>query len=238
MFLKFINNAETERRPMSTQKSNNENLSPSALRRQREREHRYQTILAAAETLFAKEGYHKSSMELIANASEMSVGAVYFYFKNKEDLIIQLMNEIGYLMRKTLGTVFKQHGATMEGFKQAGYAFFEDFCVNYPEKCAILFRESVGKSPEVEDHRKKLFDKCTGDVRDALMAVCKNQGLTFKGKYSAEVIPVSIMGIYERVAYQYLFWQDESHGIQLIGKDAVTFLIGGVNNLINESTKA
>jgi len=214
----------------------NEKLSSSALRRQREREHRYQTILAAAEKLFATEGYHKSSMEQIADASEVSVGAVYFYFKNKEDLIIQLMDEMGYALRSTLGTAFKKYGANMEGFKQAGYAFFEDFCVNYPEKCAIIFRESVGKSPGMEQHRKALFEKCTGDVRKALTAVCENQGVTFKGKYSAEVIAVSIMGIYERVAYQYLFWQDASHDIKLIGRDAVDFIIGGVNNLFNDSS--
>jgi AcrR family transcriptional regulator len=220
---------------MPAKKIKDEKLSPSALRRQREREHRYQTILAAAEKLFAKEGYHKSSMEQIANASEVSVGAVYFYFKNKDDLIIQLMDEMGYILRSTLGKAFIKHGATMEGFKQAGYAFFEEFCVKYPKKCAIIFRESVGKSPQVEQHRKELFDKCTGDVRKALMAVCDNQGLTFKGKYSADVIAVSIMGIYERVAYQYLFWQDETHDIKLIGRDAVAFLIGGVNNLLNET---
>ncbi len=211
-----------------------ENLSKSAQRRQREREHRYQTILTAAEKLFATEGYHKSSMEQIANASEVSVGAVYFYFKNKEDLIIQLLDEIGYVLRSTLGNAFKKYGPTMEGFKQAGYAFFEDFCVNYPEKCAIIFRESVGNSPELEGRRKKLFEKCTGDVRSALLSVCENQGLKFKGQYSAEVIAVSIMGIYERVAYQYLFWQDASNDIRLIGRDAVGFITGGVNYLLNE----
>ncbi|MBC2717048.1 MAG: TetR/AcrR family transcriptional regulator [Desulfobacteraceae bacterium] len=221
---------------MPAKKSKNENFSPSALRRQREREHRYQTILAAAEKLFAEEGYHKSSMEQLANASEVSVGAVYFYFKNKEDLIIQLMDEIGYLLRKTLGTVFLENGATMESFKLAGHAFFEDFCINYPEKCAIVFRESVGQSPLVEKHRKALFDKCTSDVLGALMAVCKNQGVTFKGKYSAEVIAVSIMGIYERVAYQYLFWEDQSRDLKTIGRDAVAFLLGGVNNLLNETS--
>ena len=128
--------------------SNQAPLSKSALRRQREREHRFQTILKAAETLFANEGYNMASMEQIADAAEVSVGAVYFYFKNKEDLLIQLLEEIGYLMRGILGEAFKKHGADIEAFKQAGYAFFEDFCVNYPEKCAIIFRESVGKSPE------------------------------------------------------------------------------------------
>ncbi len=217
---------------MPAKKSKDENLSPSALRRKREREHRYQTILKAAEKLFANEGYHKTSMEQIANDSEVSVGAVYFYFKNKEDLIIRLMNEISYLLRKTLGDVFKKHGATMDGFKQAGHAFFEDFCVNYPEKCAIVFRESAGQSPLVEKHRKKLFDKCTGDVLDALLAVSKNQGVTFKDDISAEIISVSIMGIYERVAYQYLFWQDQSGDLKTIGQNAVDFILGGVNNLI------
>jgi len=221
---------------MPEKKLNNEPLSRSALRRQREREHRYQTILKAAEMLFAKEGYHKASMEQLANASEVSVGAVYFYFKNKEDLIVQLMDGIGYLLRKTLGTVFLKNGATMESFKLAGHAFFEDICINYPEKCAIVFRESVGQSPLVEKHRKALFDKCTSDVLDALMAVCKNQGVTFKGKYSAEVIAVSIMGIYERVAYQYLFWEDQSRDLKTIGRDAVAFLLGGVNNLLNETS--
>ncbi len=221
---------------MPAKTSPSEPLSRSALRRQREREHRYQTILKAAETLFAKEGYHKASMEQIANASEVSVGAVYFYFKNKEDLIIQLMDEIGYLLRKTLGTVFLKQGATMKSFKLAGYAFFEDFCVNYPEKCAIIFRESAGQSPHVEKHRKTLFDKCTSDVLGALLAVSKNQGFTFKGKFTAEVIAVSIMGIYERVAYQYLFWEDQSRDLKTIGRDAVSFLLGGVNNLLNEKS--
>ncbi|MFO7560044.1 MAG: TetR/AcrR family transcriptional regulator [Desulfobacterales bacterium] len=216
--------------------STGEPLSRSALRRQREREHRYQTILQAAEKLFATVGYHKASMEQIANASEVSVGAVYFYFKNKEDLIIQLMDEIGYLLRSTLGSVFLKQGATIESFKLAGYAFFEDFCFNYPEKCAIIFRESVGQSPLVEKHRKTLFDKCTSDVRNALLAVSKNEGFAFKGKFSAEVIAVSIMGVYERVAYQYLFWQDQSKDLKIIGRDAVAFILGGVNNLLDKKS--
>jgi AcrR family transcriptional regulator len=211
--------------------SNQEPLSKSAQRRQREREFRYQTILKAAESLFANEGYSMASMEQIADAAEVSVGAVYFYFKNKEDLLIQLLGEIGYLMRSIIGEAFKKNGADMEAFKLAGYAFFEDFCVNYPEKCAIIFRESVGKSPDVEKHRKELFDKCTADVLSALMTVCNNKKYQFKGKFSAEVIAVSIMGIYERVAYHYILWQNKAENLKNIGRDALAFILGGITNL-------
>jgi AcrR family transcriptional regulator len=221
---------------MAEEKGGNgrKSLSKSALRRQREREQRYQTILAAAEALFAKEGFHKASMEQIADSAEVSVGSVYFYFRNKDDLLIRIMDEIGRLLRSILGDAFRDHGETMEGFKRAGYAFFDDFCTNHPERAAILFRESVGKSDMVETHRKELFEKCTKDVLGALNTVSRNQGVAFKGRFSAEVIAVSIMGIYERVAYQYLLWQDKAEDLQDIGSDAVAFIVGGVANLFAE----
>ncbi len=211
--------------------------SKSALRRQREREHRYQTILTAAEKLFAREGYSQTSMEQIAEAAEVSVGAVYFYFKNKEDLLVQMMDAIGLLLRSIIGNAFITHGENLEGFKCAGQAFFEDFCVNYPEKCTIIFRESVGKSPEVEQYRKALFDQCIQDLLSALSLVCRHQGVTYTGKFSPEVVAVSIMGIYERVAYQYVMWQDQAEHLKRIGRDAVEFILGGVQNLFSEAKK-
>ncbi|MGM0453880.1 MAG: TetR/AcrR family transcriptional regulator [Thermodesulfobacteriota bacterium] len=215
--------------------SNQPQMSRSAQRRQREREYRYQTILQAAETLFAREGFQKASMERLADMSEVSVGAVYFYFKNKEDLLVQMLDEIGYRLRQTLGKAFKEYGSTLEGFKQAGYSFFEEFCTHYPEKVAIIFRESVGKSAIVEAKRKEIFDKLTADVQKALLQASKNQGIEFKSKFAAEVITVSILGIYERVAYHYMFWQDMSADLKPIGRDAVSFIIGGINNLFTEN---
>ncbi|MFO7931316.1 MAG: TetR/AcrR family transcriptional regulator [Thermodesulfobacteriota bacterium] len=223
--------------PPGKEKNKQATMSRSALRRQREREQRYRTILEAAERLFAEEGYHAASMEQIADAAEVSVGAVYFYFKNKEDLLIQMMDEIGYLMRSILGHEFKSRGASMEGFRQAGYSFFEKFCTRYPARAAIMFRESVGKSTDVEQHRKELFDKCTNDVLNALNTVCENQGVAFKGRFSAEVIAVSIMGIYERVAYHYLLWQNKAEDLEDIGRDAVAFIAGGVDNLFEQPAR-
>lgn len=228
-------NKSTGKNNSVKQNANEQDMSRSALRRQREREHRYQSILKSAETLFASEGYHKASMENIADMSEMSVGALYFYFKNKEALLIELIDEIGQLVRKTLGAEFKKHGSTLEGFKRAGYAFFEDFCINNPEKVAILLRESVGNGPEVERCRKEISDKLTGDVKEALLSVCENQGIRFKSKFAAEVITVSILGIYERVAYHYMFWHDMSDDLKPIGRDAVEFILGGIENLFTEN---
>jgi len=216
-------------------KKNNDSMSRSAMRRQREREYRCRTILSAAESLFARDGYHQTGMEKIADKAEMSVGAVYFYFKNKEDLLVNMIEDIGDLLRRILADAFERYGASMEGFKQAGYAFFDDFCINYPEKVAIVFRESVGQGPEVEEKRKEIFDKLNRDVSIALHRASEKEGVDFSSRYAAEVITVSILGIYERVAYHYLFWKRDTENLKQIGRDAVAFILGGINNLFGEN---
>lgn len=215
-----------------TQPEQAEPISRSAQRRQREREQRYQTILRASETLFAGEGYHKASMERIADLSEVSVGTVYFYFKNKEDLLIQLLDEIGYELRDMLGVQFRNADVSLDGFRQAGKIFFEEFCPKHPERIAIIFRESVGQSSLVEEHRKLIFDRLITDVRNALIRLAQNMKKDFPGTLSAEVMAVSIMGMFERLAYHYLIWQDRSEELKPIGKDAVDFIIGGISRVL------
>ncbi|GAB3248856.1 TetR/AcrR family transcriptional regulator [Kineosporia babensis] len=48
---------------------------------------RRQEILAAAGELFARNGFHATSMADIISASGMSAGAVYRYFRSKDELI-------------------------------------------------------------------------------------------------------------------------------------------------------
>jgi AcrR family transcriptional regulator len=43
-------------------------------------------ILAAARTVFAEQGFAQANMRNIARVAEMSVGGLYLYFRNKEDL--------------------------------------------------------------------------------------------------------------------------------------------------------
>ncbi len=50
-------------------------------------------ILAAAGEIFAELGYSRANMRLIAGHAGISVGCLYLYFRNKEDLCLTLMTE-------------------------------------------------------------------------------------------------------------------------------------------------
>ncbi|NKB82348.1 MAG: TetR family transcriptional regulator [Nitrospirales bacterium] len=66
-------------------------MTPRVQRKQREHEARRQEILSAAESLFSKHGFFKTSMADIAINAQFAMGTLYRFFKNKEDMYISLV---------------------------------------------------------------------------------------------------------------------------------------------------
>ncbi|MGA9872164.1 MAG: TetR/AcrR family transcriptional regulator [Rhodococcus sp. (in: high G+C Gram-positive bacteria)] len=58
------------------------------------REERRQQITSAAMRCFARAGFDKTSMADIITESGLSAGAIYSYFKNKQDLIVQVTRNV------------------------------------------------------------------------------------------------------------------------------------------------
>jgi TetR/AcrR family transcriptional regulator len=66
------------------------------LRRQHHQQLSRAQILDAAEEVFARKGFHDATVKEIATAAEFSVGGVYSFFADKDDLFVQI-----YLRRGT-----------------------------------------------------------------------------------------------------------------------------------------
>jgi len=62
-------------------------------RKAQERLARRRRIQEAARTVFTERGYAGASIELIARAAQLSVGAIYLYFRSKEDLYVSLIED-------------------------------------------------------------------------------------------------------------------------------------------------
>ena len=62
-------------------------------RREREKEARKEHILKAARTLLLKKGLYATTVNQIARLSELSVGTIYLYYHNKEDIFAALQEE-------------------------------------------------------------------------------------------------------------------------------------------------
>ena len=212
-------------------KRSSQGLSATRQRRQREKELRYRNILEAAEHQFCEHGYANTKIQDIAQAAEVAVGTVYFYFRNKEDLLLQLVDTIAYNIRDILGKAFRSGTNPIERFENAGRAYFHDFCLAYPSQLLILLRESVGITPEVESARRAILERVNKDVVNAIEELMKENNI--HDRLVAEVATVAICGMLERVAIQYLIWEDRTHEIDIIVQEAQAFIRGGLFSILD-----
>ncbi|MDT8308346.1 MAG: helix-turn-helix domain-containing protein [Bacteroidales bacterium] len=74
-------------------------------RREREKEQRRESILKAAQHLFATKGAEGASMEEISELAEFSKGTLYLYFKNKEELHFEVL----WLSMIQLNKIMQEH---------------------------------------------------------------------------------------------------------------------------------
>ena len=70
-------------------------------------EARRRQILSAALRCFARQGFHRTTMQDIFRESELSPGAVYSYFKSKDELIAAILTAIMSFVAET-GALFSE----------------------------------------------------------------------------------------------------------------------------------
>lgn len=91
-------------------------------RRDREREHRRQSILDAAEHLYVSKGT-AVTMDEIAAAAEVAKGTLYLYFASKEDLWLSLISKALGMLEHRFREAVAGAASTVEAVKGIGMAY-------------------------------------------------------------------------------------------------------------------
>jgi AcrR family transcriptional regulator len=79
-------------------------------RRRREKENRKSAILKAARKLFFEKGFKSVTVESIARKAELSKGAVYLYFKSKDEIYSQILLDDIDKFHKKVADLFGEGG--------------------------------------------------------------------------------------------------------------------------------
>lgn len=98
-------------------------------RKEREYRERRSAVLRAAELIFSKKGFHKSTMAEIAQIAEFATGSLYNFFKNKADLYLTVIDErseeLFQSIRKEIANVKGSLEERTTSLIKAHLAFFE-----------------------------------------------------------------------------------------------------------------
>jgi AcrR family transcriptional regulator len=99
----------------------------SERRREREKEHRRSAILRSARKEFFEKGFRAVTVDSIARRAELSKGAIYLYFKSKEEIYAQiLLRDIDKFHDKveTLLDISKSAAENLRSYAEVYASFF------------------------------------------------------------------------------------------------------------------
>jgi AcrR family transcriptional regulator len=141
-------------------------------RKQQERNARRRRIQRAARSVFAERGYAKTSIEAVAKEASLSVGAIYLYFRSKEDLYVSLLEDTLELLSTELADIADGEAGDKLG---RAWKFLCTWAQNDTEATRIL---RLCSQPNV---RGQLSDEVTEAIRRGFQKV--------RGRLAAMVTP-------------------------------------------------
>ena len=124
-------------------------------------------ILAAAQTCFARAGFHQTSMQEICAEAGMSPGNLYRYFRSKEDIIAGIAERDRAEAARQLASV--GHGNFFDGLAQLAKHHLVERSVEEVALCVEIMAESR-RNPAVA----RIYQDMETDVRERFIALLRS----------------------------------------------------------------
>ena len=140
-----------------------------AERRLREKEARRQQILDAARDLFFQKGFESTTIEEIAERTELSKGAIYLHFPSKEEIYITLMlegSEILFQMLRDSVSVDLPADTLLRRLGQSYFRFYREYTGYF--RMLFLYLSSVEVHEKIT---RELCDRCEASAKQCLSLV-------------------------------------------------------------------
>jgi AcrR family transcriptional regulator len=111
-----------------------------------------QAILDAALTIFSRQGYHPARLQDIAEAADVTRGAIYHHFGSKADLYITLIRDASELFNDVIAKAIAEGGTFQEVGKRVlinAWTFLEED--PHLTKVVELFNFKTGFTSELDE---------------------------------------------------------------------------------------
>jgi AcrR family transcriptional regulator len=144
-------------------------------RKQQERTARRRRIQRAARTVFAEKGYAKTSIEQIAREASLSVGAIYLYFRSKEDLYVSLLEETLDLFDTELRQIRARSEVSAPERLRNAWSFLTQWAATDVEASRVLrLISQPNVRGQLSDEVVESVGKGLGQVREHLGAIVQD----------------------------------------------------------------
>ena len=132
-------------------------------------------IMAAAKEVFARKGFHATTIADIAKQAGLAYGSVYWYFDSKDELFHALMAVEEGALRAHVGAALAALRASTENalgeepFRAAVQATFEFFEAD-KATVKLLFRDAYALGDRFEKHLGGIYERFIDDIETFVVA--------------------------------------------------------------------
>jgi AcrR family transcriptional regulator len=133
-------------------------------------------IMAAAKKVFARRGFHATTIADIAKEAGLAYGSIYWYFDSKDELFHALMavEEQALRARVAAAVTASAHAGLDASFRPAVQATFEFFEAD-KATVKLLFRDAYALGDRFEKHLGGIYERFIDDI-ETVIVVARERG--------------------------------------------------------------
>lgn len=149
-------------------------------------------ILAVAMRMFIQQGYHGLAMRQISEAVGVSKAALYYYFKDKEELFLAILNSYLNDMEASIDAIRAKSGSSADQITQ-----FVESVLRQPAEQRALTRLASQEMGQLSAASRKKFDKLYHEKFIGKLTAILQEGMD-RGEFqslNAEIATWSLLGI-------------------------------------------
>ena len=149
-------------------------------------------ILAVAMRMFIQQGYHGLAMRQISEAVGVSKAALYYYFKDKEELFLAILNSYLNDMESSIDAIRAKSGSSADQITQ-----FVESVLRQPAEQRALTRLASQEMGQLSAASRKKFDKLYHEKFIGKLTTILQEGMD-RGEFqslNAEIATWSLLGI-------------------------------------------
>jgi len=196
-----------------------------------EKNHKYHQILEAAIKVFARQGFHQSTVAQIAKEAGVADGTIYLYFKNKDDILVQFFDYKTKQVFDSFRTEVARADSSLEKLQYLIRRHLEEFQQN-PEM-AVVYHVETHQNSRLAEPQIREMSQMYRDLISEIVEQGQQEGTIRKDLYVG-LVKRFIIGAVDEVINTWLH-SDGEYDLVSMADPLVELFLKGIGRSDNST---
>ncbi|MBN1406620.1 MAG: TetR/AcrR family transcriptional regulator [Calditrichaceae bacterium] len=182
-------------------------------------------IIEAAVKVFAKKGFYLAKVNDVAKAANVADGTIYLYFKNKDDLLINLFEQKMELILQRFREQLQDIADPVEKLHRFIDTYFT--LIEEDKDLADVFQVELRQSDKfLKDYHNQKFLDFLSVIHSIIQEGMENG--FFRTDLNADVVKILIFGTVDEIARQWILGADAKYSLEEAKENIKHILTNGL----------